>query len=235
MHEINEVVEATTTQDVMPREKLQQSSAEALSIAELLAIIFSTGIKNKNAKESVLALASRLVQEYGSLGLRDITTLKDMQDATGLPNVKSCQLVAVMELGRRLFGDPCKHVSQRPIRSPADVAERVKDMRELRKEQLRGLYLNVRNHVIHEEVISLGTITANLVAPADVFRPALHYTAVSVIVVHNHPSGDTSPSKEDIAVTTQLSQAGTLLGITLLDHIIIAGDTHLSLKEYGIL
>jgi DNA repair protein RadC len=215
---------------VMPREKLIAGSASDLSIAELLAIIFSTGFKKIN----VVELAESLMKEYGQSGLRDVHSVQEVQETTGLPPVKSCQLVAVMELGRRLFDDRNKHVSQRAIHSPNDVFERVSDMRDLRKEQLRGLYLNVRNHVIHEETISIGTTTANLVSPADVFRPALQYAAVGIIIVHNHPSGDPTPSDEDISITSKLVEAGNLLTVKLLDHVIVAKNDFISLSDYGV-
>lgn len=219
-----------STTNQMPREKLSAGTAADLSIGELLAIVFGTGFKNI----SVVDLGESLMKEYGQSGLRDVRTVKEVQDSTGLPFVKSCQLVAVMELGRRLFDDRNKHKSQRAVRSPQDVYDRVADMRELRKEQLRGLYLNARNHIIHEETISIGTITANLVSPADVFRPALQYAAVGVIIVHNHPSGDPTPSDEDISITSKLVEAGSLLTVKLLDHVIVAKDEFISLSDYGV-
>ena len=222
---------ATPDTDLMPREKLEKQGPDSLSLAELIAIVFGTGYKN----EGVLVLADRLLQEYGSQGLTDVRSTAQLRQATGLPPVKSCQMVACFELGRRLFG--CRPKGSRVVafRSPRDVYEFVCDMRSLRKEQLRGLYLNARNKIIHEEVISVGTITANLVHPAEVFRPALEYSAIGIIIVHNHPSGDPEPSDEDIAITSQLVQAASLLGLKLLDHIIVAEHGYRSLSEIGIL
>ncbi len=226
----NPVAEAPTSEQ-MPREKLVQLGPDSLSLPELIAIVFGTGYKG----EGVLELADRLLKEYGSQGLTDIRTVTDIREATGLPLVKACQMVACFELGRRLFGSGPKGSRVASFRSPRDVYEFVSDMRSMRKEQLRGLYLNARNKIIHEEVISIGTITANLVHPAEVFRPAMEYSAVGIIIVHNHPSGDPEPSDEDIAITAQLVKAASLLGFKLLDHIIVAEHGYRSLSELGVL
>jgi len=216
--------------DLMPREKLAQLGPGALSVAELLAIIFGTGRRG----EPVTELAGRILREYGAFALRDARTLEQVQRETGLPHVKSCQLLACFELGARLF-KPLPHDKQAvTIRTPQDVFAFLTDMRTLRKEQLRGLYLNARNVVIHQETVSIGTITANLVDAKEVFRPALEYGAVSVIIAHNHPSGNPEPSDEDIAVTSQLAHAGSILSVRLIDHIIIAGESFISLNERGV-
>jgi DNA repair protein RadC len=216
--------------DLMPREKLAQLGPGALSVAELLAIIFGTGRRGEPVKE----LAGRILREYGAFALRDARTLEQVQRETGLPHVKSCQLLACFELGARLF-KPLPHDKQAvTIRTPQDVFAFLADMRTLRKEQLRGLYLNARNVVIHQETVSIGTITANLVDAKEVFRPALEYGAVSVIIAHNHPSGNPEPSDEDIAVTSQLAHAGSILSVRLVDHIIIAGESFISLNERGV-
>jgi len=213
----------------MPREKLIEHGAEALSVNELLAIILNTGYKG----ESVLELAKRLIREYGSNGIKDIKDVTSLRKATGLPEVKACQLVACFQLGRIFFEKRESENQSRHIRSPQDIFEFLPDMRSLRKEQLRGVYLNARNRVIHTETISIGTITSNLVHPQEVFRPAIEFCAVGVIVVHNHPSGDPAPSDEDIAITQQLCDAGKILGTNLIDHIIIAENSWTSLKEEG--
>ena len=225
----------THAEELKPRERLWRDGVDSLHLGELIGIIFNTGYRAGNVREHAWELGARLLTEYGTCAVRDIRDVNVMQEATGLPPVKSAQLVACMEIGRRLFGNRHLHVSQRAIHSPEDVVERLSDMCALKKEQLRGLYLNARNYVVHEETISIGTITANLVSPADVFRPALQYNAVGVIVVHNHPSGDPTPSDEDVAITSQLTQAGTMLGISVLDHIIVAKDDHTSLRDVGVM
>jgi DNA repair protein RadC len=215
----------------MPREKLLVQGVETLSVSELLAIVFNTGYRG----ESVLQLADRLLQEYGSQTLPDQRDVRDVQRDTGLPLVKSCQLVACFELGRRYFDTQLRDARARPIRSPRDVYEHLREMATLRKEQLRGLYLNVRNVIIHAETISIGTMNSNLVHPVEVFRPAVEYSAVGVIIAHNHPSGEPEPSDEDLAITAQLAQAASLLNISLLDHVIIAETGFKSLRELGVL
>jgi len=215
----------------MPRERLIAGGIDELSISELIAIVFGTGHKG----ESVLVLSDRLLKEYGSSGLKDVRDVEVLQAATGLPKVKACQMVASFELGRRLYAKQAAGSLSRAIRSPQDVYDHLADMRGLRKEQLRGLYLNARNKIIHEETISIGTITANLVHPVEVFRPAIEYSAVGMIIVHNHPSGDPDPSDEDIAITSQLVQAASILGIKLLDHIIVAEQGYRSLSELGVM
>ena len=137
-----------------------------------------------------------------------------------IPIVKACQIVAVGELGRRFYQkNPSGFIV---IRNGQDVYEYLGDMRNLGKEQLRGLYLNSHNHIVHDEVISIGTVNSNLVHPREVFRPAIEYSAAAVILAHNHPSGLSEPSDEDRRVTEQLVQAGKLIGIELLDHVVIA-------------
>jgi DNA repair protein RadC len=215
----------------MPREKLLTEGVEALSVSELLAIVFNTGYRG----ESVLQLADRLLQEYGSQSLPDQRNVRAVQQETGLPLVKSCQLVACFELGRRYFDRQPHERSSRPVRSPRDVYEHLREMTTLRKEQLRGLYLNVRNVIIHEETISIGTMNSNLVHPVEVFRPAVEHSAVGVIIAHNHPSGEPEPSDEDLAITAQLAQAASLLNISLLDHVIVAENGFKSLREMGVL
>ncbi len=214
------------------REKLIAHGPEALSLPELLAIIFNTGTKG----DSVEDMTRRVLKEYGSHALRDARDVQRLKRETGLQTHKACMLVACFELGRRLFVTQARGTASFIIRSPLDVCEYVRDMRELRKEQLRGLYLNARNTVIHDEVISIGTVTANLVCPRDVLLPAIAHSAVSVVVVHNHPSGNPEPSDEDIAITTQLVQAASIMGVKLLDHIIIGGEEHpyRSLSEMGL-
>ncbi len=119
------------------------------------------------------------------------------------------------------------------LRTPEEVHRYVKEMEGLAKEEFRGLYLNARNKVIHDEIISIGTLTANLVHPREVFRPAFEYGCAAILVVHNHPSGDPAPSEEDVALTRQLVQVSRIMGIELLDHVIIGKGSFVSLKEMG--
>lgn len=210
-----------------PREKLLKYGPTILSTSELLAIILSTGSK----KEDVLAMASRILKEYGERTLASHTNPKQLARDLQVPQMKALQIVACAELGRRFFqkqgGGPAM------IRSAQDVYDYLPDMRNLPKEHLRGIYLNAHYRIIHDEVISIGTIDTNLIHPREVFKPALEYGATAVILAHNHPSGITSASGADIEVTRQLVTAGKILGIHLLDHIVITKDTFASVDvEY---
>src|SRR5882724_9171737 len=199
-----------------PREKLLKQGPGALSIKELLAVILTTGTK----KEGVLEMANRLIKEYGEKSLLPQRDIARMAADLNLPLVKTAQIAASLELGRRLYD---RNAAGLPvIRNAKDVYRHLEDMRNLPKEHLRGLYLNAHQRVIHDEVISIGTVNSNLIHPREVFKPALEYGAAAVILAHNHPSGSAKPSPADLAVTRQLVEAGKLVGISLLDHVIIA-------------
>lgn len=211
-----------------PREKLIAHGPAVLSVAELLAIILNVGTK----KEDVLAMSRRLLKEYGD---SVIVTQKDpskVKEMLGIPLGKACQLVACFELGRRLFKTSD---GKRPIviRTASQVYNYLRDMRDLPKEHLRGLYLDSHYQLIHDELISIGTLTSNLVHPREVFRPAIERSAAALILAHNHPSGIPKPSDADLLVTTQIIEAGKVLGIGLLDHVIIAKNKYQSVPgEY---
>jgi len=203
-------------QEDRPREKLVQYGPGALSIAELLAIVLNVGTK----REEVLTMSRRLLKEYGDSVIINQKDPQKIKELLGVPLAKACQIVACFELGRRFFKAPD---ARRPvmIRTAGQVFDYLKDMRELPKEHLRGLYLDNHYRLIHDEIISIGGLNANLVHPREVFRPALEYSASAVILAHNHPSGITKPSEADIAITNQIIEAGKILGIGLLDHVIV--------------
>lgn len=198
-----------------PREKLIKYGPDVLSEAELLGIVLNVGTK----KEGVLSMTSRLLREYGKNAIINYTNPVKFGEDLGVPVVKACQVIACFELGRRFF----KKANGKMviIKTAKQAHEYLKDMGDLQKEHLRGIYLNSRHRVMREEIISIGSLTANIVHPREVFRPALENGAVAVIIAHNHPSGDKTPTKEDIAITKQLIEAGKILGIDLLDHLII--------------
>ncbi len=206
-------------QDEKPREKLWKYGPAALSVQELLALVLNAGTK----KEGVLSMATRVLQEYGERSLASQRDVKHLSQDLDIPPVKAAQIVACAELGRRFFTKNQHGVAV--IRTPQDVFEYTIEMRELPKEHLRGLYLNSHHQVIHDEIISIGTIDANIIHPREVFKPALEYAAAAVILVHNHPSGITQPSDADKAITEQLIESGRLLGIELLDHVIVTKDS----------
>ena len=202
-----------------PREKLMQFGPGYLSVAELLAVVLTVGTK----KEEVLAMSHRLMKEYGDTGIVDQKDPQKLEEMLGIPLTKACQIVACFELGRRFFKNPD---ARKPVtlRTANQVQEYVKDMRDLQKETLRGLYLDAHYMVIHDEVISIGSLTSNIVHPREVFRPALEHSASAVILVHNHPSGVATPSDADVMVTRQLVEAGKIMGVSVLDHVIVAKE-----------
>lgn len=206
-----------------PREKLIKSGPEALSSSELLAIVLNVGTK----KEEVLSMVNRIFKEYGDKNLINQTNPKILEKDLDIPIVKACQLVACFALGKRFFKK--EGGSGATIRTPKEVYEYLKDMRDLPKEHLRGIYLNSRYKVIHDEVISIGTLTSNIIHPREVFKPALGYSAAAVILAHNHPSGSVKPSSDDLKVTEQLIEAGKILGVDLLDHVIITKNSFASI------
>lgn len=208
-----------------PREKLLALGPANMTHAELIAILLGVGTR----KEEVLGMASRILREYGEKAIVNEKNPQRLADSLQIPVSKACQIVASFELGRRFY----QQKGGKPVfvRTAKQAFEYLKSMGDLQKEQLRGLYLNSRYQVIHEEIISIGSLTANIVHPREVFQPALEYSAVAVIVAHNHPSGISEPTNDDIEATAQLIAAGKVLGIEMLDHLIIANNTFISLLE----
>lgn len=205
-----------------PREKMLISGPTSLTLVELLAVVLMQGTK----KEDVMSIAHRIVKEYGHSALstnRDASLLAKELD---IPLAKACQIIATGEIGRRLFSKNFSGLAT--IRTPEDVYAYVKDMHTLPKEQLRGLYLDTHHKVIHDEVLSIGTINASMLHPREVFKPAIEYGAAALILVHNHPSGVSTPSQSDIQITEQIVMAGKVLGISLLDHVVVARDSFTS-------
>ena len=211
-------------QDEQPREKLMKLGPALLSQQELLAIILNAGSR----QESVMELSNRIVKEYGDRSIFAEKNVKKLSEDLGIPIIKACQIIACGELGRRLFEKNASGFAF--IRTARDVYDYLQDMRNLSKEHLRGLYLNSHNRIIHDEVISIGTLNTSIVHAREVFRPAIEYSAVAVVLAHNHPSGTVMPSGEDLEVTDQLIKAGKIIGINLLDHVIITKATFGSIK-----
>ena len=212
-----------------PREKLIKYGPDVLKNAELMAIILNTGY----GEETVLELSHRIIKEYGSKAITQEKNVGRLMETLGIPPVKACQIVACFELGRRFFKEEPGRLPT--IRSPEDAYKYLEDMKKLKKEQFRGLYLNTRNKIIHDEIISIGTLTANLVHPREVFQPAIEYLAVGLIIAHNHPSGDPSPSQDDLKVTRQMVEVGKTMAIEVIDHIIIGNDRYISLRNKGLM
>ena len=208
-----------------PRERLLEMGPAYLSVAELVAVIWGVG----NVNEDVLAMAKRAVKEYGDKALGNEQKPERLSTALDIPLTKACQLVASFELGRRFQSKQTGRPSQ--VRNAQQAHQYLKDMSLNKKEQLRGLYLNSQYQVIHDEVISVGSLTANIVHPREVFQPAVEHGAVAIILAHNHPSGRLEPTEADVEITEQLISAGRILGIDLLDHLVIADKRYISIME----
>jgi DNA repair protein RadC len=215
--------------DERPRERLERYGAGALQTAELLAILLRTGLPGEN----VVDLSMRLLRDFGGLAGLVAADLNDLRQAHGLGLAKASQLKAALEIANRLAA---LGPEQRPqITQPGDVARLLMlEMAYLAQEQLRVICLDTKNHVIAQQAVYQGTINSSAVRAAEVFRPAITRACLSIVVVHNHPSGDPTPSPEDIRTTEQLRKAGELLDIELLDHIIIGRHQFVSLKERGL-
>lgn len=210
-----------------PREKLLSYGPSQLSTKELLAIVLGTGTK----KEDVLTMSERILKEYGERSLAGMTDARRLSAELDLPMVKAMQVVACAELGRRFFSRNGHGLAV--IRLPEDAYEYTKDMRDLPREHLRGIYLDTHNRVIHDEMISIGTINTNIVHPREIFKSAIEYNAAAFLLVHNHPSGISEPSISDIEITKQIIEAGKIIGINLLDHIIVTKEGFTSIEaEY---
>ena len=210
-----------------PRERLKRYGAKQLSNSELIAILLRTGIQGEN----VLSLASRLLAQFDGLAGLGRTGFSEVCAIRGLSEAKVCQLMAALELGRRMVS---LAPAERPtINSPQDAANLLMgEMASLEQEHLKVLLLNTKNEVLGIQEIYVGNVNTSVVRPAEVFRPAVRENVPSVIVVHNHPSGDPAPSPEDISITQHLVSAGKLLSVELLDHLVIgSGGRFVSLKE----
>jgi DNA repair protein RadC len=217
-----------------PREKLAAHGASALTDPELIAILLRTGVPGANAIE----VARKLLKEYGSLAGLSRCTVDELAGVRGIGFSKAVQLVAAFGLGQRLARET---LSKQKIDSPELVNELVgPEMRRLRKESLRVILLDTRYHLIRVEEVSIGSVNESIAHPRDIFRPALVSSAYAVIVVHNHPSGDASPSQTDHSLTRRLAEAAELLQIKLLDHIIIGAPAegspgYFSFNKAGVL
>ena len=212
-----------------PRERLARHGASVLSNAELLAILLRTGTK----EESAISLAHRiLVQEQGLRYLADIN-VEQLSAINGIGKAKAAQIKAAIELGKRLAA--FEPGADKPLKCPQDVAALLmEEMRYLKKEHMKLVLLNVKCNLISVEEISVGSLNASIVHPREVFNPAIRKSSASIIMVHNHPSGDPSPSSEDVSITARIAEAGKLIGIELVDHIIIGDGKYISMKEKGL-
>ena len=217
-----------------PREKLLARGATALIDPELIAILLGSGLPGANAIE----VARQLLEKYKSLTGLSRCTVDELKEIRGIGKAKAMHLVAAFQLGRRLANE---RLTRRKLDSPELVYELLEaEMRALHKESLRVLLLDTRYHLVGTEQVSLGSVNESIAHPRDVFRPAVVASAYAVIVVHNHPSGDPSPSQSDHSLTRRLVEAAELLQIKLLDHVIIGAPAegrqpYFSFREAGVL
>ena len=212
--------------DCRPRERLLNHGERALSTTELLAITLRTG----NRRENALDMAQRLLIDYDGLPGIARATIAELTMAKGIGNVKAIEMKAALELGRRLATTTPEERPQ--ITSPADAANLLmSEMSLLEQEHLRLILLDTRNHVLRMPTLYIGSLNSTTIRISEIFRAAIKENAAALIVAHNHPSGDPSPSPEDVHITRTIVQAGELLNIDLLDHIVIGHNRFVSLKE----
>ena len=209
-----------------PREKLIQYGPEKLSNSELLAIILRSGTKQEN----VIELANKILKRFNAKELPNLA-FADLKDYPGLGPDKACEIVACFELGKRLLKDKKAEIYLKP----KEIWEELKDLRDHKKEHFIIFYLDSRNQEIKREIISVGSLNANLVHPREVFEPAVRHLAAQIVLAHNHPSGDPEPSKDDLEITKRLIESGKILGIEVVDHIIITKTGFISFKEKNLL
>lgn len=206
-----------------PREKLIHYGPDRLKDIELLAILLGSGRRGENVIE-LAKRAQKVINKFdGNVSIDDFIGIK------GIGKIKACQLVAMIEYGKRFL----KGKQQQLIMKPKDVWEAMADVRDSKKEHFVVFYLDVKNQLIQRELISLGTLNASLVHPREVFEPAVKYSTAQIIISHNHPSEDSNPSSEDIEMTKKLIKAGEILGIEIIDHVIVTKLSYLSLKQKG--
>jgi DNA repair protein RadC len=209
-----------------PRERLLKLGSEALSAQEILALILGRGIKG----ESVIVTSQKLLSRFGNLkGVAD-ASVEELTQTKGIGPAKAAQIKAALELSKRLEAD----VGEKPkpvLKSPEDVAAVMRSkLKGKKKEHFWVICLDTRNRLINDKLVSIGSLDTSIVHPREVFKEAVSSSSASVIFVHNHPSGDPEPSKEDIELTKRLVKAGEIVGIDVLDHIIVCDKSYLSLK-----
>lgn len=214
-----------------PYEKLEKYGPSVLSDAELLAIIIRSGTRSERSID--LAHKILMLNRRGLAGIHHLT-LQDLKGLSGIGRVKAIQIKAIAELSTRISKSYA--INRLQISSPGSVAKiYMEEMRHLQQEHIKIVLLDTKNNIISDHNLSVGTVNASLINPREVFIHALKNHAVHIIILHNHPSGDPTPSSEDISITKRLMTASEIIGVQLLDHIIIGDGTYVSLKEKGII
>jgi len=206
-----------------PREKLLLKGNENMTDAELLALLLSTGTKKHNA----LSLGKLILQRFNVHQLTTISS-KQLEKIQGVGRGKAARIIAAIELGKRIFVTPS--ITKIVITSTEEALQQVKHIAEKKQEHIIVLYLNARNELIQKETIAVGSLNFLVIEPKEIFSPAVISPCASVIIAHNHPSGDPQPSEEDIQFTRRIQKAGELLGIPLTDHLIISSTGYFSFR-----
>ncbi|MBP9715744.1 MAG: DNA repair protein RadC [Candidatus Pacebacteria bacterium] len=209
----------------LPREKLAKYGVDKLKDYELLALLLGSGIKGLN----VLELSKRILILVKKDGIGNIT-LKNLLEIKGLGKAKASQVLSALELSKRLNTE-----NQIEILSSLDVWNFCSDIRSTKREHFIAFYLDTQNRLIERQIISIGTLNASLVHPREVFEPALTLHASSILIAHNHPSGELNPSADDIEVTRRLVQSGKIIGVEIVDHIIVTKNSYLSFQQKNLL
>ncbi|MFZ2969759.1 MAG: DNA repair protein RadC [Minisyncoccia bacterium] len=206
-----------------PREKFLQKGADALSKSDLLAILLGSGIKGKNVRE----LSGSIIKRFGKNFLN--ITVDDLLEISGIGQAKALQITSAISLVKRFYAD--EKSNETIIKNSQDVLSLAYDLRDKKKEHLVCLYLNARNFLLKKEIISVGLLDKTLLHPREIFYPATELNAASIILIHNHPSGDSSPSEKDKQVIKKIAQAGEIMGIPVIDFIIVSENNHYSFYE----
>ena len=207
-----------------PREKLMEKGAENLRDSELVAILLRTGIKGKG----VLQVAREILKKHPTKKLLALDW-ENLKKIKGIGQAKACLFLAAFELTKRALEVEDNNLPT--ILCAKDAVAQLQELRTAKKEHFVALYLNARNQLIHKETISIGTLNASLIHPREVFKPAIENSVASIIVAHNHPSGSTEPSEDDVVVTKRLQEVGKIMGIEVIDHVIVTKNGFCSLKE----
>jgi len=209
-----------------PRERLAKLGSEVLSSQEILALILGRGIKG----ESVMVTAQKLLSKFGNLKNLAAASMEELTKIKGIGPAKAAQIKATFELSKRLENSLSETVKI-TIKSPEDVVKTARNLlKGKKKEYFLAICLDTRNHLIKTSTVSIGSLDCSIVHPREVFKDAISSSAASVIFIHNHPSGDHTPSEDDIKMTKRLIEAGEIIGIEVLDHIVICDSEHLSMK-----
>jgi len=209
-----------------PRERLSKLGSEALSSQEILALILGRGIKG----ESVIVTAQKLLSRFGNLKNLASASIEELTQIKGIGPAKAAQIKATFELSKRLENSSSE-TTKITVKSPEDVVKTARNLlKGKKKEHFLVICLDTRNHLIKTSTVSIGSLDCSIVHPREVFKDAISSSAASVIFIHNHPSGDPTPSEDDIKMTKRLIEAGEIIGIEVLDHIIICDSEHLSMK-----